>query len=213
MFPLSRETSSLLGITSPRPNQKPLPPLFDLFTMTTPEVHVHSPERGRSPRSPSPGIHRRTPGNTPPPPPQGIEEQFYAPPPPLPQRSPPPRRSPPPPGPPSRRSSRSSTRSRHKSKQRERGRKPDAFTNKSQYRLFRQQIYLYLGQNPDIYRDNIEKVQFALGFFTEGLPAEWAFLFIEKVARKDREKHPVPWGTWDEFTSELEVVFGDPNEE
>ena len=52
-----------------------------------------------------------------------------------------------------------------------------------------------------------------MGFFTEGLPAEWAFLFIEKVARKDREKHPVPWGTWDEFTSELEVVFGDPNEE
>jgi len=23
----------------------------------------------------------------------------------------------------------------------------------------------------------------------------------------------VPWGTWNEFTSELEVVFGDPNEE
>jgi len=52
-----------------------------------------------------------------------------------------------------------------------------------------------------------------LGFFTKELPAEWAFLFIERVAKKDREKHPMPWGTWDEFTAELEVVFGDPNEE
>jgi len=52
-----------------------------------------------------------------------------------------------------------------------------------------------------------------LGFFTEGLPAEWAFLFVEKVTKKDREKLPEPWGTWDKFCSELEVVFGDPNEE
>jgi len=104
---------------------------------------------------------------------------------------------------PSRRSSRSSTRSRRKSKQRERGRKPDAFTNKSQYRLFRQQLYLYIEQNPDIYRNDIEKVQFTLGFFTEGLPAEWAFLFIEKVAKKNEEKIPTPWGTWSEFYQNL----------
>jgi hypothetical protein len=53
-------------------------------------------------------------------------------------------------------------------------------------------MYLYLGQNSDIYRNNQERVQFALGFFTEELPAEWAFLFIERVAKKDREKHPMP---------------------
>src|SRR5882762_4172990 len=36
---------------------------------------------------------------------------------------------------------------------------------------------------------------------------------VYRVAKKDREKHPIPWGTWDELCSELEVVFGDPNEE
>jgi hypothetical protein len=160
--------------------------------MTTPEPppHTHSPERGRSPGPPSPGVHHRTPGNTPPPP--GSQ--------------------PPTQGPSSRQtssSSSSSSRSRHKSKQRERGRKPDPFTNKSQYCIFRQQLYLYIQQNPDIYPYDKDKVQFAIGFFTEGLPSEWAFLFIEKVAIKDKEGKPGPWGTWREFYDELETVFGD----
>ena len=73
-------------------------------------------------------------------------------------------------------------------------------------------MYLYLQQNPDIYPNDINKVQFALRFFTEGLPAEWAFLFIEKVAKKDKEKKPEPWGRWDEFYNELKVVFRDLNE-
>jgi hypothetical protein len=57
----------------------------------------------------------------------------------------------------------------------------------------------------------MNKVQFALGFFTEGLPAEWAFLFIKKVAKKDKDKNLMPWGTWNKFYDELEVVFGDLN--
>jgi len=72
-------------------------------------------------------------------------------------------------------------------------------------------LYLCLQQNPDIYPNDINKVQFTLGFFTEGLPAEWAFLFIEKVAKKDKEKKLEPWGRWDKFYDELEVVFRDPN--
>jgi hypothetical protein len=58
----------------------------------------------------------------------------------------------------------------------------------------------------------MERIQFALGFFTEELPAEWAFLFIEKVAVRYKKKNLMPWGTWNEFYEELEVVFGDLNE-
>jgi hypothetical protein len=213
LFPLSREASSSLGITSPQPTQKLLLSPFYLFTMTTPETQgpvIHSPERGRSPGPPTPGVHRRTQGGMLPPPPQGIEEQ--SPSPPLPPGPPPPQRSPSPPGPLSRQSSQSSVHNHRKSKQQEQGRKPDPFTNKSQYCIFQQQLYLYLQQNPNIYPNDINKVQFTLGFFTEGLPAEWAFLFIEKVAKKNKEKKPEPWGTWEEFYNELEIVFGDPNE-
>ena len=73
-------------------------------------------------------------------------------------------------------------------------------------------MYLCLQQNPDIYPNNINKVQFALRFCTEGLPAEWAFLFIEKVAKKDKEKKPELWGTWVEFYDKLKVVFRDLHE-
>jgi hypothetical protein len=73
-------------------------------------------------------------------------------------------------------------------------------------------LFLYIQQNPDVYSYDYDKVQFALGFFTEGLPSEWAFMFIEKVAIKNKEKKPEPWGTWTEFYDELEAIFGDPNE-
>jgi hypothetical protein len=73
-------------------------------------------------------------------------------------------------------------------------------------------LFLYIQQNPDIYPYDHNKVQFALGFFAEGLPSEWAFMFIEKVAIKNKEKKPEPWGTWTEFYDELETIFGDPNE-
>jgi len=72
---------------------------------------------------------------------------------------------------------------------------------------------LYIQQNPDIYPKDTNKIQFTLGFFTEGLPAEWALLFIEKVAKKDQQKQPEPWGTWNEFHDELNIVFRDLNEE
>jgi hypothetical protein len=72
---------------------------------------------------------------------------------------------------------------------------------------------LYQQQNRDIYHfDEEKKIQFALGFFTDGLPKEWAFLFVEKVAWRIEKKDLMPWGTWNSFVEELEKVFADPNE-
>lgn len=152
----------------------------------------------------------RTPGGHPPTPPQGEQEHYHPP------EGPPPDRLPDD-GPPDRGRSeyRYRSRSRHDPLQKERGRKPDPFTKKSEYRRFLMQTNLYLRQNEKVYPTHADKIIFALEFFTEGLPQAWAELFATEHAAAAPSLSTLvhPFGTWQDFLTHLQKTFGDPNEE
>ncbi|KIM73834.1 hypothetical protein PILCRDRAFT_14903 [Piloderma croceum F 1598] len=95
----------------------------------------------------------------------------------------------------------------------EKGHRPDPFTQKSGYEKFRQQLSLFFRMNEEVYSTNLEKVYFALSLMTEGTPGQWAQNFIEKVeARATAGVIPeAAWGTWTEFAAALKASFADPN--
>jgi len=95
----------------------------------------------------------------------------------------------------------------------EKGRRPDPFTDKSQYPKFRRQISTFFASNNEIYDNDIKKVLFVLSFMTDGAPGQWAEQRIE-AAERTAVGGAIPdasWGTWDQLRTALDNSFGDPN--
>jgi hypothetical protein len=81
---------------------------------------------------------------------------------------------------------------------REKGNKPQPFTNKSDFQTFRLAVLLYLLQNKNIYPTNKDKILFVLTLMTEGVPGQWMRLWMEKRLNRT---HGYP--TFDDFMVEF----------
>ena len=95
----------------------------------------------------------------------------------------------------------------------EKGRRPDPFTDKSQYPKFRRQISTFFASNTEIYDNDVKKVLFVLSFMTDGAPGQWAEQKVE-AAERTAVAGVIPdasWGTWDQLRTALDASFGDPN--
>jgi hypothetical protein len=95
----------------------------------------------------------------------------------------------------------------------ERGRRPDPFTNRSQYEKFFAQLLIFMAQNETLYKTDQEKILFILLLFTEGTPLAWATLYLKKALDNERRRQPHPWGNYHRFMGLVADAFGDPNEE
>jgi hypothetical protein len=93
----------------------------------------------------------------------------------------------------------------------EKGKQPKEFEKKEDYVRFRQQLLVYLQLNGTIYSTDDEKIMFTLGFFTEGLPKQWATTFLEHADRNTAQGDPLALGTWTDFYTQLQTSFEDPN--
>ena len=96
----------------------------------------------------------------------------------------------------------------------ERGRRPDPFSDLRNYELFRRQIGIFLLANPDIYDTDLHKIFFALTLLNEGPPGQWAQNYIERVEAQVTQAGNIPdaaWGTFDAFMNGLRDSFADPN--
>src|ERR1700729_4007066 len=96
----------------------------------------------------------------------------------------------------------------------ERGRRPDPFSNPRNYELFRRQIGIFFLANPDIYDTDLHKIFFALTLLNEGPPGQWAQNYIERVEAQVTPAGNIPdaaWGTFDAFMNGLRDSFADPN--
>ncbi|KIM71958.1 hypothetical protein PILCRDRAFT_16571 [Piloderma croceum F 1598] len=63
----------------------------------------------------------------------------------------------------------------------ERGRRPDPFSEPKNYELFRQQIRIFFLANSEIYDTDMRKIFFALTLLNEGPPGQWAQNYIERT--------------------------------
>lgn len=70
---------------------------------------------------------------------------------------------------------------------------------------------LFMVQNNTIYPLDKDKIIFTLGLLTDGVPAQWATLFIEKASKKTGLAALDRWGSWEGFQKELDTSFADPN--
>jgi hypothetical protein len=95
----------------------------------------------------------------------------------------------------------------------EQGRRPDPFTKRDSYKLFKQQLTMFFIANDAIYDTEIKKILFTLSYMTEGAPGAWAQYRIER-AQAQAVANVIPdaaWGTWDTFSMDLDTAFADPN--
>jgi hypothetical protein len=95
----------------------------------------------------------------------------------------------------------------------EKGRRPDPFTKKSEYEKFHQQLSIFFRMNTAVYTTEIEKIYFTLSLMTEGTPGQWAQNFVDKVEAQ-AVTGVIPdaaWGTWAQFVAALKKSFEDPN--
>jgi hypothetical protein len=93
----------------------------------------------------------------------------------------------------------------------ERGKHPINFEKIEDFVLFRQQLMVYLQMNAATYATDADIILFALGFFTKGLPAQWATTFLEQVDANTRPGTNPDVGTWADFKTAMEKSFQDPN--
>ncbi|KIM86136.1 hypothetical protein PILCRDRAFT_5196, partial [Piloderma croceum F 1598] len=96
----------------------------------------------------------------------------------------------------------------------ERGRRPDPFSDSKNYELFRRQIGIFFLSNPDVYDTDMRKIFFALTLLNEGSPGQWAQNYIERVEAQVTPAGTIPdaaWGTFDAFMNSLRDSFADPN--
>ena len=89
---------------------------------------------------------------------------------------------------------------------RERGIKPEPFTDVKKFETFHLTSVLYLMQNDSIYPNNRDKILFILSLMTDGVPGEWMKHWITQLLAK-RQSMP----SYDEFNEQLEKRFIDPN--
>ncbi|KIM74088.1 hypothetical protein PILCRDRAFT_14732 [Piloderma croceum F 1598] len=96
----------------------------------------------------------------------------------------------------------------------ERGCRPDPFSEPRNYELFRRQIGIFFLANPEIYDTNMRKIFFALTLLNEGPPGQWAQNYIERVEAQADPAGNIPdaaWGTFNTFMNNLRDSFADPN--
>ncbi|KIM71580.1 hypothetical protein PILCRDRAFT_16936, partial [Piloderma croceum F 1598] len=96
----------------------------------------------------------------------------------------------------------------------ERGRRPDPFSEPKNYELFRRRIRIFFLANPDIYDTDMRKIFFALTLLNEGPPGQWAQNYIERVEAQADQAGNIPdtaWGTFNAFMNSLRDSFADPN--
>jgi hypothetical protein len=89
----------------------------------------------------------------------------------------------------------------------ERGVKPDKFTDPKKYLMFQINMQLYFDQNPTIYITDQDKVTFALSLMTDGLPGEWMKNWMLTRSRAGI----FDYGTWNNFRREFSEHFVDRN--
>src|ERR1700720_4094702 len=154
----------------------------------TPErqsTSLPSPQRATPPKRPLP---------SPPEPPQG--------------------RLPPSPSPSNPHRRRSSTSPHPRGEAKEKGRRPDNFTDRKDYERFILQLFIFLEQNRKVYPTDIDQILFTIGFFTEGVPLNWANLWLQKLTTRVRSQgRTSAYGSFDNFMAELGETFEDPNVE
>src|ERR1700735_4187104 len=95
----------------------------------------------------------------------------------------------------------------------EKGCRPDLFTDKLQYPKFGRQLSTFLASNTQIYDKYVKKVLLLLSFITDGTPGQWAEQKVE-AAERQGVRGAIPdaaWGTWDGIRTALDTSFGDPN--
>ena len=97
----------------------------------------------------------------------------------------------------------------------ERGRRPDPFSDQRNYELFRRQLGIFFRANPDIYDTDLQKIFFTLTLLNEGAPGQWAQNYVEGVeAQTVAATGVIPdaaWGTFNAFIEDLKTSFADPN--
>ncbi|KIM72558.1 hypothetical protein PILCRDRAFT_16026 [Piloderma croceum F 1598] len=96
----------------------------------------------------------------------------------------------------------------------ERGCRPDPFSEPKNYELFRRQIRIFFLANPEIYDTDIRKIFFTLTLLNEGPPGQWAQNYIERVEAQADQAGNIPeaaWGTFIAFMNSLRDSFADPN--
>ncbi|KIM74751.1 hypothetical protein PILCRDRAFT_14187 [Piloderma croceum F 1598] len=96
----------------------------------------------------------------------------------------------------------------------ERGRRPDPFSEPKNYELFRRQIGIFFLANPDVYDTDMRKIFFALTLLNEGPPGQWAQNYIERVEAQADPAGNIPdtaWGTFNTFMNSLRDSFANPN--
>ena len=89
---------------------------------------------------------------------------------------------------------------------REKGIKPQPFTDKTDFQTWRISVILYLLQNDSTYPTHQDKIMFTLTLMTEGVPGQWMKLWIQK-----RLSGTLPYPSFDDFFEELRTQFQDPN--
>jgi len=95
----------------------------------------------------------------------------------------------------------------------EQGRRPDPFTKRSDYELFKRQLTTFFIANDAIYDTDIKKILFTLSYMTDGTPGAWAQYRIEQ-AQTQAVNSIIPdaaWGSWNTFSTDLNTAFEDPN--
>ncbi|KIM79773.1 hypothetical protein PILCRDRAFT_9967 [Piloderma croceum F 1598] len=96
----------------------------------------------------------------------------------------------------------------------ERGCRPDPFSESKNYELFRRQIGIFFLANPEIYDTDMRKIFFALTLLNEGPPGQWAQNYIERVEAQADPAGNIPdaaWGTFNTFMNSLRDSFANPN--
>ncbi|KIM71432.1 hypothetical protein PILCRDRAFT_17081, partial [Piloderma croceum F 1598] len=96
----------------------------------------------------------------------------------------------------------------------ERGCRPDPFSEPKNYELFRRQIGIFFLSNPDVYDTDMRKIFFTLTLLNQGSPGQWAQNYIERVEAQADPAGNIPdaaWGTFNTFTNSLRDSFADPN--
>ena len=88
----------------------------------------------------------------------------------------------------------------------ERGIKPEAFTNVKNFTMFCLNYIIYLMQNETVYPTDRDKILFIISLMNDGVPGEWKKHWMAQLLA---ERRTVP--TYEEFNCELEAQFIDPN--
>ena len=88
----------------------------------------------------------------------------------------------------------------------ERGNKPEPFTDVKKFEAFYLAYIIYLLQNNSVYPTDQDKILFILSLMNDGVPGEWMKHWMAQLIA-GRQRMP----TYDDFNKQLEERFLDPN--